>query len=235
MGEQDNKNSLHDRHKERIRKRYLSDGSFDNFQEHEMLEMLLNYSIVRGNTNEIAHRLIDRFGSLDGVFEARFEELMKIDGIGERSATLIKMQYDLFRAYLTGKYDVKNKLYSEELAVKYLKGLFFGKQQEFLYLICLDDKGKVIKVRFISYGIGELSVDYREIMSEVLATNASGVVLAHNHPNGILRASQEDINETQEVEKFLSKVSVRLVDHFVFCDDEYISILNTHSFNLKKI
>lgn len=229
------KESLHDKHKERLRRRYLEEGSFDNFYDHEILEMLLNYAIVRGNTNEIAHRLIDRFGSLDGVFEARYEELMKINGIGEKSATIIKMQYNLFRAYETAKYNIKNKPYSEELVINYLKGLFFGKQQEFLYLICLDDKGYMIKVRFISYGMGELAVDYREIMSEVLATNASGIILAHNHPNGILRASQEDITETQELEKFLGKISVRMVDHFIFCGDEYISILNTHSFNLKKI
>lgn len=229
------KEVLHEHHKARLRMRYLQEGGFDTFYDHEVLEMLLSYAIVRGNTNEIAHRLIDRFGSLNGVFEARYEELLKVDGVGEKSATIIKMQHDLFRVYETSKYKIKNELYSKERVTGYLKGLFFGKQQEFLYMICLDDKGYMIKSKYISAGIGELTVDFREIISEALSTNSSGIILAHNHPNGILRASQEDISATRTLEDVLNKISVRLVDHFIFCGDEHISILNTHSFNLKKL
>ena len=63
----------------------------DGFEPHEVIEMILYNTIPRGNTNETAHLLLDKFGSLSGVFDAPYEELLTVPGIGEVSATYIKM------------------------------------------------------------------------------------------------------------------------------------------------
>lgn len=233
MTAKDKKEALHNEHKKRLRARFLEQGG-ESFYDHEILEMLLSYAIVRGNTNEIAHRLINNFGSLDGVFEASYESLLKIDGVGEKSATIIKMQYELFRTYETSKYKIKNEICTTEKIVKYLAGLFFRKKHELLYMVCVDNRDRVIKNKFIFAGVKEIPVALREIISEVIATNASGVILAHNHPNGILKASEEDIYATKVIEKSLNSISVELIDHFIFCDNEHLSILNNHSFTVIK-
>lgn len=101
-------------------------------------------------------------------------------------------------------------------------------------MICVDGRDRVIKSKFIGAGVKELAVAHREIVSEVLATNASGVILAHNHPNGILKPSEDDIYATKSIEEILGALSIKLIDHFIFCDNDYISILNNHSFNIIK-
>ena len=74
----------HEGHRQRLRERFLKMG-FDSFEPHEMFELLLTYSIPRKNTNLIAHRLIDTFGSVSAVFDASIEALMSVDGISENS------------------------------------------------------------------------------------------------------------------------------------------------------
>ncbi len=80
--------NLHSDHRSRLRDRLLTCGA-ESLAEHELLELLLFAPIRRRNTNHIAHRLIDRFGSLFGVLEASVDELAKVDGMGEVSARFI--------------------------------------------------------------------------------------------------------------------------------------------------
>ena len=89
------KHNIHDGHRDRMRERFSKTG-FEGMQEHEILEMLLYYSVPRRDTNPIAHNLIDRFGSLAGVLEAKEEQLLLVDGITQNSATLIKMILPMF-------------------------------------------------------------------------------------------------------------------------------------------
>ena len=72
---------MHENHRERMRERYLKSG-FDSFATHEILEMALYYAIPRGDTNEIAHQLMERFGSLKRMFEASVDELQEVPGVG---------------------------------------------------------------------------------------------------------------------------------------------------------
>ena len=89
---------LHDGHRNRLKNRFLNEG-LTNFEDHNVLELLLFYSIPRSDTNEIAHELLNKFGSLHGVFEAGMEDLMSVNGISRHSAVLIKMIPELFVVY----------------------------------------------------------------------------------------------------------------------------------------
>ena len=152
-------------------------------------------------------------------------ELKRIEGLCERSIVLIKMQHELFRAYGQSKYKIKNKRYSSELVVPYFKSMLFGKKEELVYMICVDSKDNIINSRLIGKSsVGNVNLEFREILTEVLAVNARGVVIAHNHPNGILRASEEDIRTTKLLIEALENVSVKLIDHFIIADNDYISI-----------
>ena len=79
--------SIHSGHRERIREQYKTHGA-DAFLDHQFLELLLTYAIPRRDTNELAHQLLSRFGSLEGVVTAEIAQLMLVDGIGERQELL---------------------------------------------------------------------------------------------------------------------------------------------------
>ena len=82
--------SMHDGHRQRLKNRFREEG-LDHFDEHQVLELLLFYCIPRIDTNELAHRLLERFGSLANVLEAKAEELEKVPGIGSNAATFLNL------------------------------------------------------------------------------------------------------------------------------------------------
>ena len=90
--------NLHEGHRKRLKQRFINDG-LSTFEDHNILELLLFYSVPRSDTNEIGHRLLKQFGSLSNVFDAPVEELCKVDGIGEHSAVLIKLIPEICNIY----------------------------------------------------------------------------------------------------------------------------------------
>lgn len=92
--------SVHEGHRQRKKEQFREHG-LDAFADHEALELLLYYAIPRQDTNPIAHRLIERFGSLEGVFSAPAYELQKVEGVGENAATLIRLLFPLCRRVRT--------------------------------------------------------------------------------------------------------------------------------------
>ena len=82
----------HKEHRKRLKNRFLSEG-LDNFEVHNVLELLLFFGIPQKDTNDLAHELLNKFGSLSGVFEAPYSELIKVKGIGDNAATLIQLIY----------------------------------------------------------------------------------------------------------------------------------------------
>ena len=93
----DSGKNLHEGHREALRNRFMREGGFEHFEDHQILELLLFYANARQDTNPLAHELLDTFGSLKGVLEARPEMLTAVKGIGPQAATLISMVVPLTR------------------------------------------------------------------------------------------------------------------------------------------
>ena len=221
------KKKPHSNHKKRMRERFIANSDFSGFAEHEIIELLLNFPIVRKNTNDIAHELCERFGSLDGILNADFEELMSVKGISECTATFIKMQYSLLRYY--NSQHQKPFTDKKELCAEVIRRLMprFAKQgKEYMYMITLDSRGNIRKERNLSEGTsGSVSISTRAIIESAIHDHAEGIFLAHNHPNGLIYPSQEDINFTISTRDALRMVNVELIEHFIMGDNEYYPIL----------
>ena len=95
--------TLHKGHRDRMRKRFLLDD-FDGFEQHEALELLLYYAVPRKDTNPIAHRLLEQFGSLSAVLDAPLNVLTQA-GLTENAAVLLKMIPGMSRLYSDDKYN----------------------------------------------------------------------------------------------------------------------------------
>ena len=215
---------MHEGHRARVKKRFLEEG-LDHFSDIQALELLLFYAIPRADTNPVAHRLLDHFGSLSQVLEANPEELKKISGVGENGALLLNLIPQMGRFYMTDRASAPGVLTTLEQCAQYLMPRFFGRKLETVFLLCLDAKCKVLCCREIGEGgTNSTGISIRRVVETALGVNATSVVLAHNHPSGVALPSPEDIQTTRRVAMALQAVEIVLVDHIIVADDDYVSI-----------
>ena len=221
---------VHDGHRARIKQRFLRHG-LDNFDDHSVLELLLFHSVPRRDTNVLAHELINRFGSLAEVFDAPVEELLKVDGLGEASALLIKLMPQLSRRYLISRTAPDKQLNSSRQAGEYITPYFFGERDEVVYLVCLDAKCKVLACKMMFRGsVNSAAINVRRLVETALSFNSTSVVLAHNHTSGIPTPSLEDISSTRRISEALGAVDIALTDHIVVADSDFVSFADNNFF-----
>ena len=214
----------HKGHRQRLKNRFINNG-LGSFEPHNILELLLFFSIPRRDTNDTAHLLLEKFGSLSGVFDAPFSELVKVRGISVSSATLIKLIPALSRAYLTDRAQHVEEIHSPEKAVEILMPQFVGQTTEVLLVLSLDNKGKLKKICEISKGsVTYTDINMRHMVSELLASNASAAIIAHNHPNGFASPSKQDFDATRQISSTLAAMDINLLDHIVISGEEFYSM-----------
>lgn len=217
---------VHDGHRKRLTARFLAEG-LEGFAPHQVLELLLFYSIPRQDTNELAHRLMDRFGSLSAVFDAPYERLLEVKGVGENTAALLKLMPDLTRVYFAARQEGAY-VRSNQDAKALLLPRFVGRQEELVYALLLDAKGKCLAVEQVHQGsVNASEVSVRKIAGLAISTNAAGVILAHNHPGGVSTPSKEDVLTTRHIQNTLAAMEIQLVDHLVFADRDFTSMRQT--------
>lgn len=217
--------SIHDGHRQRVKERFRKKG-LDDFEAHQVLELLLFYCIPRRDTNVVAHKLIDRFGTFDQVLDASVRELEKVEGMGKSAAEYIALIRNVGRYYQVSRNAQKKALTSIEACGKYLTAFFDGKKNEEIYLLCLDAKCMVLNCLPVNDGgTYSVNVPMRKIVDTAIASGAASVVLAHNHPGGVTTPSPEDISCTVKVAQALRPVEVVLNDHIIVADGEYLSFV----------
>ena len=219
--------NIHQGHREKMRQRFLKSG-LEGFADHEALELLLYYAIPRQDTNPIAHRLMDRYGSLTAVLSAPAEDLKKVEGIGESAAVFLKLVPAVCqKAKLSGGgRDVI--LNTTEETGNYLIERFSGETAEVIYALCIDRKGKLLACKRIGEGdTASAGLNIRKLVECALLTAASGVVLSHNHPSGIALPSQDDYATTQRVKDGLGTIGVALTDHIIVADGDFVSMADS--------
>ena len=197
----------------------------DSITDVQALELLLFYAIPQKDTNPIAHALLDRFGSLSQVLDADAEDLEKVPGISNHAATLLRLVTELARFYQVDSAQRTEVLTSLDACGAYLVPRFFGRKVETVFLLCLDAKCKVLCCREIGEGsVNAASISVRKVVETALSANATTVVLAHNHPSGVALPSADDVQTTRRIAAALSAVEVRLIDHIVVAEGDFISM-----------
>lgn len=219
--------SIHAGHRQRLKNRFLQEG-LDHFEELYVLELLLYYCIPRVDTNPIAHSLLDHFGSMTAVFEATPEELCKVPGIGENAATFLSLIPQVGRYYQIKRAEPGEILKTITQCGKYLVPYFYGRENETVFLLCLDAKCKVLGCKLVGEGsVNSANIPIRRVVEIALNTNATTVVLAHNHPSGVAYPSHNDIQTTLRVSRAMEAVDIILADHIVVSDDDFVSMLQS--------
>ena len=216
---------MHKDHRKHTKDRFLSEG-LDSFEPHNVLELLLFYSIPQKDANETAHMLINRFGSLSAVFDAPYDDLRTVPGISEHSATLIKLIPAISRRYAMEKNSKVTKLSSIEDIGKYLVARYLGVTEETVLLLLLDNKfGLIDCVKVHEGSVNSSAITMRKLIETALFKRASMVVLAHNHPSGVALPSSDDLFTTQQVKRAFDLVEIGMLAHIIVAGDTFTNIL----------
>ena len=219
------KKGIHSGHRQRLKERFLRDG-LDGFEKHNMLELLLFYAIPQRDTNPIAHALLDRFGSLQGVFSASVEELCTVDGISEHTATLIKLVPSIWR---NAACEIQNDIRYDSLHK--IAGLllkhFAGLTVETALLVLMDNNWHILDIKKVAEGsVNQVHLDTRKLIELAIRANASMVLLAHNHPNGTLVPSPEDMATTTTIARAFNTIHVEFLEHLLIAGNDYIPLVS---------
>lgn len=220
----DSRENIHKAHRKRVREKFRKVG-VDGLAEHELIELMLFYSIPVKNTNELAHELMQEFGGIVNILNADEKQLASVKGIGESTLTLIKFLRECMYKYINEINNISNVRLTPENINTYIKNLFFGHTRETLYAVLLDSDCTVKKVKRISVGTVNATPLYpREIIHFAVNEHYPYLLLAHNHPNGDPQPSENDLNITKTIEVALSFIEVRLVDHVIVAGEKVLSI-----------
>lgn len=216
---------LHEGHRQRLKEKYLNDES--TLTDCEFLELLLFYAVQRKNTNEIAKRMINKFGTLADLCEADPKDISNVCEVSENTATLVSLVSNLSKRTIKirSSNGTKEKINMPESAGKHAKTLFSGVSYEQFYIICLNSQKRVINSALVQKGtLNEVPVYTRLVVELALRHKAHSVILTHNHPGGSLLPSQEDINITKAITAALETINITVNDHIIVSGDSFVSL-----------
>lgn len=219
--------SIHDGHRDRMRNKLLQVG-LEKLEEHEMIEILLFNAIPYKDTNIIAHKLMEKFGSLAGIFDASMEDLFDVAGMTRNAAILLQSMPKYFREYKKSKVDKNKPIINIDDILPLLEANLQYRDLESLFVICLDANQRITAT--IETGVSEITsvkISIRTIADIALRYKAVNIILAHNHPTGSANPSDEDIALTIDLMHMLKSIEVELIDHII------ISNKTAYSFFLK--
>ena len=222
----DEEASLHRGHRQRMRDKFFTHGS-QVMHSHELLEMLLFYTVQYKNTNDIAKRLLERFGSLEGVFSASREELSAVEGVGLKIADYLVRVGEFFHGS-SPSHHAQIKLDSYTLAGEFLVGKLLGERSYKTVFLLLDNKMCLLEyVEMYSDDYASARVRASEMVDLAVGRHASVVITAHNHPFGPAFPTTGDMATQSAVNDAFKAVGIMHLEHYIVCGSKYMG-LNKH-------
>lgn len=226
MAQEKKEKPIHADHRSRMQERVRREG-LSALAAHEVLEYLLFFSIPRKDTNALAHRLIQHFGSFCNVLDASEEELLKVEGIGPASARLIASIRKFDQYYLLQQRCGRaHPLNNEAARIEYVRPLFYSEHNEICYLIAMNDQYMPLRDIRVAEGVpNHVSLNTRKMAREAVASGCTCAFLAHNHPTGLAMPSSADVYSTRLVAGALQPLGIHLVDHIIVAPSDAASMM----------
>ena len=208
--------SLHAGHRQRVYEKMQRDALAD----HEWLEALLYNAVPRRNTNELAHALLKRFGSVQGVLSATMDELQSVDGVGASVASYLHCIGHFYNQYKKNDESWFYDVFSVESFLPFVKKRYSAFPYEVLDIYLLDADGRLLaREGFSVESIRTVQVLPEEITAFLLTKGAHGVVMVHNHPRGGAKPSENDDGVTKNLQMLCSIHNRLLCDHIIYAVD----------------
>lgn len=210
-------------HRHRLRHRFREGGGL-GMAEHELLELLLTYVLLRRDVKPLAKALLIRFNGLGGVLAAPAEELAELDGIGAQAVVLVGLVRELSGRFHVAGLAERSLLDSPRVVADYARIRLSGRREEAMLVVFLDIKHHRLADELVAQGTDDQAVVYpRNLLRSALRHHATGLILAHNHPSGDCTPSADDLRLTRGIKAAAAQVDIRLLDHLIIGVDRHLS------------
>jgi DNA repair protein RadC len=221
------KTEIPEGHRSRLRERFLRSG-LSGFHDYEVVELLLTLATPRKDCKPAAKTAMEKFGTLQGVFEASPAELCEVPGLGEKNALGIRLIKEVADRYLEKKILHRDPINNSKALFDYLYHRLRDQSRECFLVLYLDAKNRVNAVETLFEGtLTAASVYPREVVKAALDHRAAGVIFAHNHPSGDPSPSPEDVQITRQLFFACSVIGVSVHEHIVIGDNTYFSFADS--------
>ncbi len=209
---------------ERPQEKLLSRGA-QVLSDAELLALFIRSGTPGCTALDIGRNLLREFGGLRQILTADKQKIYQFNGCGPARYALLQASLEMGRRFLDQSLRKQGPLSSPSQAADFLTHQLRDRKREVFAIIYLDTRHQVIDYEELFCGtLNGATVHPREVVRAVLEKNASAVILAHNHPSGIAEPSQSDATLTKRLRESLDLIDVRLLDHLVIGDGEFVSM-----------
>lgn len=191
----------------------------------ELLAILLRVGVPGENAVEVGQRLLQQFGGLHGLHRAAFKDLMEQHGMGEAKASQIKAAIELGRRLTLEAPEERPSINSPADAAALVQFDMSALEQEHLRVILLDRRNRVLEIVEVYKGsVNSSQVRVGELFKEAIRTNASAIIVVHNHPSGDPTPSPDDVAVTRAIVQAGKLLDIDVLDHLVIGQSKWVSL-----------
>ena len=217
----------HQNHRARLRGRFLRSGLTD-FDAHNVLELLLFYAVPRRDTNPIAHALLSRFKTVDGVLSAAPEALCEVAGVGDGIARFL-CGFHGFSAFALTRREPRVTYTGADTLGRHYCSILQNKEEAVAVTFFDNDHGMIREYFPEPCDVHSPHFSITDILSNALLSNAPLCAVAHVHADGLALPIAEDLDVTRLLRSTLEAGGVHLLEHFIVSGERYTTLLYRYS------
>ena len=200
------------------REKLLNKGA-KSLKDYELVAILLGSGIKGKDIIKLSKEIIKLFE--DDFISLNLDKLLNIHGLGVAKASQIISAIELSKRYLIKQ----NKKISSAKEIYDELSDYHNKKQEYFLCVYLDGANHICQTSVITIGtLNQSLVHPREVFAPAIENRCASIIVAHNHPSGVLEASREDLHVTKRLKESGKLLGISLLDHIIFSKDNYISL-----------
>ncbi len=209
---------------DRPREKFLLKGK-NSLSDAELLAIIMGSGNREESAVELGRKILGSVGNnWHNLSLLQISDLVKFKGVGEAKAISIATALEIGRRRAAQEVPEKIQISKSEDTFRILHPYLGDLQTEEFWAIFLNQNNRVLaKTKLTSGGINQSVVDVRILFKTALENFATGIIVAHNHPSGNLKPSQDDISITKIISEAGKVLNIKLLDHIIITQNSWLS------------
>lgn len=216
---------------EQPREKMLNYGA-SSLSDAELIAILLRTGTQKMNVIETSRALLAHFGGLHSLIKSDWKELSVIPGIAKVKAITLEAAFELARRIQVAGIGEEIQLTSPEAVSAFFGPKIRHLNNEVFYVAFLNNKKVLTGFHQVSSGGSNATiVEPAEVIRQAVLNKANSIILVHNHPSGVCKASSADINLTKRIAESGKLLGIPVDDHVIIAGYEFVSLRVERLFN----